>query len=76
MNKEQFNWKNIQRHLMTGIGYMIPVIVAAGVVMGVAQITGLIFGFDVKTAEALADPNGLVRFLAWMNQYAAPQSAT
>lgn len=38
---------------VTGIGYMIPVIVAPGIVMGVAQVAASMLGLDIKSAEAL-----------------------
>lgn len=62
-----------QKHLMTGIGYMIPVIVAPGIVMGVAQVAASMLGLDIKSAEALASVDALTRCLAWMQQVAGPQ---
>lgn len=62
-----------QKHLMTGIGYMIPVIVAPGIVMGVAQILAFTMGLDIKSAEALNSLDSLTRCLAWMQQVAGPQ---
>ena len=53
-----------QKHLMTGIGYMIPVIVAPGIVMGVAQVAASMLGLDIKSAEALASVDALTRCLA------------
>ena len=53
-----------QKHLMTGIGYMIPVIVAPGIVMGVAQVAASMLGLDIKSAEALVSVDALTRCLA------------
>ena len=50
-----------KKHLMTGIGYMIPVIVAPGIVMGVAQVAASLLGLDIKSAEALGSVDALTR---------------
>lgn len=71
--KWQQGFNTFQKHLMTGIGYMIPVIVAPGIVMGVAQVAASMLGLDIKSAEALVSMDALTRCLAWMQQVAGPQ---
>lgn len=61
----------IKQHMMTGIGYMIPVITGSTIVMGVLQIIGMVFGMDV-TSEVALEAGGMTQMLAWMIQVAAP----
>lgn len=65
------NWKDIgkdlQKNLMTGISYMMPLIIIAGVTMGVTSLIGSVF-FDVSvfTEEALITENSsILNFVAW-----------
>ena len=66
-------WKTAQKHIMTGIGYMIPVIVAANIISGLVQLIGSGLGWDLNAAEALTSSNMLLQCLAWIKQVAAPQ---
>lgn len=36
--------KSIKNHILTGVSYMIPVVIAASVIMGIARIGGMAFG--------------------------------
>ena len=72
MNKETLKskWDILQRYLMTGISYMIPVVVGAGMLMGIGGIAGQIMGFEVWSPEALESTNGVIQTFAWITQVA------
>lgn len=70
--RKKINWAEVQRHMLTGISYMIPIIVAAGTIMGFAQITGQIFGFNPGDKELLESSNELLRLIAWISQDVGP----
>lgn len=72
-DKKKLSWHVIQQHLMTGIGYMIPVLIAASITGGIAQLIATPLGWDISAAAALESTNALLRFLAWVSQIAAPQ---
>ncbi|GIM30602.1 hypothetical protein CPJCM30710_32680 [Clostridium polyendosporum] len=60
-----------QQHLMTGISYMIPVVVSAGMLMGIGIMAGQSMGFDAWDGKLLqGTPNELQSFFAWMTQVA------
>lgn len=64
------NWEVLQRYLMTGISYMIPVVVSAGMLMGIGGIAGQVIGFDVWSIEALESSNLTIQTFAWITQVA------
>ncbi|WP_081734491.1 PTS fructose transporter subunit IIC [Enterocloster asparagiformis] len=66
-------WRAIQQHLMTGIGYMIPVLMAASLAGAIASLSAAVLGWDIGSAEALESANMFLKFLAWVKQVAAPQ---
>lgn len=72
MNKETLKskWDILQRYLMTGISYMIPVVVGAGMLMGIGGIAGQIMGFEVWSPEALESTIGVIQTFAWITQVA------
>lgn len=70
MNVKKINWSSFQQNLMTGISYMIPVVVGAGMLMGIGGIAGQLGGFDVWSADALSSTNLMVQTFAWMTQIA------
>lgn len=43
MVQSSTNKKNIKNHILTGVSYMIPVVIAASVIMGIARIGGMAF---------------------------------
>lgn len=62
---------NFQKNLMTGISYMMPVIVIAGVTLGLTSLLGQqIFGVNVGSKEILEQSSGIQYLLAWLNQEA------
>lgn len=63
-------WKVIQTYLMTGISYMIPVVVGAGMLMGIGGIAGQILGVDIWSVEALNSSDSIVATFAWITQVA------
>ncbi|RYL92790.1 PTS fructose EIIBC subunit family protein [Sporolactobacillus sp. THM7-4] len=66
----QPKWKAFQEHLMTGISYMIPIIVPAGIIMGIGIMAGQFMGFDAWNAKLLQDSNNVVKLFAWLTQVA------
>ena len=63
-------WGVMQSHLMTGISYMIPVVVGAGMLMGIGGIAGQILNVEIWSPEALNSSNALVSTFAWITQVA------
>lgn len=60
-----------QQQLMTGISYMMPIIVIAGVLLGVSSLLGeVFFHTNVGKEEILKSPNQFLAFIAWCNQVA------
>ncbi len=70
--KKESTWDVIQKHLMTGIGYMIPLIISYTLVQGFINLIGSAVGVSLSAEEALQDSNALVAFGAWIIQTAAP----
>ena len=66
--KEQ--WSVLQTYLMTGISYMIPIVVGAGMLMGIGGIAGQLLGVDIWSAEALNSSDAIVSTFAWLTQVA------
>jgi PTS system IIC component len=52
---------DIKNHLMTGISYALPVIIAGSLMVAVAKIIGLAFG--VSDLNAFADSSGIQNWL-------------
>lgn len=73
MEEKKFSWRVIQQQIMTGIGYMIPVLMAATITGGIAQLIAIPLGLNITAAEALESSNAFIRFLAWIKQVASPQ---
>ena len=63
-------WGVMQSHLMTGISYMIPVVVGAGMLMGIGGIAGQILNVEIWSPEALNSSDALVSTFAWITQVA------
>lgn len=70
--EKQTVWRTVQTHMMTGIGYMIPVIVSVTIVSAIAQLGASMLGWNITGEEALTSSNILLQFLAWIIQVAAP----
>lgn len=68
--ENQSVWKKFQEHLMTGISYMIPVIVPAGIIMGIGIMIGQIMGFDAWDANLLTSNDLLYKLVGWLTQVA------
>lgn len=62
--------QEFQEHLMTGISYMIPVIVPAGIVMGLGIMAGQLLGYDATNADLLTSKVSFTAFVAWFTQTA------
>ncbi|MEK3807200.1 PTS fructose transporter subunit IIC [Bacillus sp. FSL H8-0547] len=67
---EQSKWKVFQQHLMTGISYMIPIIVSAGIVLGIGIMAGQLMDFDPWSKEILENGSKHQQFFAWLTQVA------
>lgn len=67
---KKLKWSEVQSHLMTGISYMIPVIVGAGTIMGLGVLVGQMMGFDAWNPEMLESSNIVVSTFAWLTQVA------
>ncbi|MGL4573149.1 MAG: PTS fructose transporter subunit IIC [Clostridium sp.] len=63
-------WNVLQRNLMTGISYMIPVVVGAGMLMGIGGIVGQINGVDIWSPDALNSSDAIISTFAWITQIA------
>lgn len=70
MEEKTSFWTEFQQHLMTGISYMIPVIVPAGIVMGIGIMIGQILGFDATNAAIMEGTDAFTRFVGWFTQTA------
>lgn len=58
----------IKRAFMTGISYMIPLVIAGAVIMGIARIGGSLFDVtDIWDAKHLESSNALVRLFCTMD---------
>lgn len=53
--------KVIEGHLMTGISYILPVIIGASLIVGLAKLVGL--GFGVSDLNPYKDAGGILRRL-------------
>ncbi|QRG86875.1 PTS fructose transporter subunit IIC [Bulleidia sp. zg-1006] len=69
MNKQKL--ENIQKQLMTGISYMMPIIVIAGVTLGLTTLLGqTIFNVNIGSKDIIKEATGLKYILCWLNQIA------
>lgn len=60
----------LQQHLMTGISYMIPIIVPAGIIMGIGIMIGQVSGYDAWNTDLLTSTDAVQKFVAWITQVA------
>ncbi|WP_251862225.1 fructose-specific PTS transporter subunit EIIC [Clostridium sp. Marseille-Q2269] len=57
--------------IMTGISYMIPIIVAAGLMMGIAKLGAMGFGIvnEIGNAKYAVSPNQIIKILHYLDAY-------
>ncbi|WP_179394100.1 fructose-specific PTS transporter subunit EIIC [Lacticaseibacillus absianus] len=65
VEKKQSVGSTLMQAVMTGISYMIPVLVAAGIMIGIGQIGASAFGLSktISDAAMATNPNQIVRIL-------------
>ena len=63
--KKETTWQVIQRHLMTGIGYMIPIVIASSLIKAMGQTAVKLFAVDVEGAGVLS------QLLYWITKVSA-----
>lgn len=57
-------WKDIEKHVMTGISYMIPVVIAGAVLMAISRIGASAFGIqDIWDDKWATNSNAIIQFL-------------
>lgn len=57
-------WKELEKHIMTGISYMIPVVIAGAVLMAISRIGASAFGISNIWDEKWAtNSNAIIQFL-------------
>lgn len=59
----------IMQAVMTGISYMIPVIVAAGLMMGIAKLAAMGLGQINNMGDFASSTNQLYRFLGYLDKF-------
>ncbi|MGY3779327.1 PTS fructose transporter subunit IIC [Isobaculum melis] len=57
-----------QQYMMTGISYMLPVTVIAGMTLGITALIGQLGGFAANDPELLTSSDAFVRNVVWANQ--------
>lgn len=62
--------RKFQQHMMTGVSYMIPVVMIAGVFMGFTSLIGNYMGINVGDPELLESKDAVVALICWINQTA------
>lgn len=63
-NKKQIRSedKSVKQHLLTGVSYIIPVVIAASVIMGIARIGGMFLNVTDIWDASYAESGGLLSF--------------
>lgn len=55
---------DIKNHVLTGISYMIPLVIAGAVIMAISRVGGSIFGItDIWESSYAENSNGIIRLL-------------
>lgn len=69
--KKESVFSEITQAVMTGISYMIPVIVAAGLMMGIAKLGAMYFGIvqNLGDAKFATGPNEIIKILHFLDAY-------
>ena len=61
---QQLQLSELKRHAMTGVSYMLPLVVAGAIIMGIARIGSSFYGIgDIWSASYGESTNGVVRLL-------------
>lgn len=70
-DSKQGIWAEMSQAVLTGISYMIPVIVSAGLMIGIAKLGAMPFGLvqDISAAKYAADPNKLLVILHFLDAF-------
>lgn len=56
--------KDLETHIMTGISYMIPLVIAAAVLMAISRVGASFFGIStIWDAKWATNPNAIIQFL-------------
>lgn len=56
--------KELEQHIMTGISYMIPIVVAGAVLMAISRVGASFYGINnIWDAQWAKSANGIIRFL-------------
>lgn len=63
--KKETTWQVIQRHLMTGIGYMIPIVIASSLIKAVGQTAVKLLAVDLNATGTLPE------LLTWITKVSA-----
>lgn len=63
-------WKEIEANIMTGLSYMIPIVVGAGMLMSIGVLIGRFMGFEAWSSEALNSSDFITKNAAWLTQVA------
>ncbi len=63
-NKKEINTtnKSLKQHILTGVSYIIPIVIAASVIMGIARIGGMFLNVTDIWNGDYADNGGLLTF--------------
>ncbi|SET16803.1 fructose-specific PTS transporter subunit EIIC [Anaerobranca gottschalkii] len=61
----------LSKAVLTGISYMIPVIVAAGIMIGIAKIGAMGFGIvqEIGNSKYATNPNEIIRILHYLDRF-------
>ncbi|MFB5192325.1 fructose-specific PTS transporter subunit EIIC [Alicyclobacillus fastidiosus] len=64
-------WSELSQAILTGISYMIPVIVAAGLMIGIAELGSMPFGLVqvIGNAQYANSPNEIIKLLHFLDLY-------
>ncbi|MFA6075515.1 MAG: fructose-specific PTS transporter subunit EIIC [Negativicutes bacterium] len=64
-------WQGLGKAILTGISYMIPVIVSAGIMIGLSKLLALPYGLSTEIAkpEYAQNPDGFIRLLYFSGMF-------
>lgn len=64
-------WQELGKAILTGISYMIPVIVSAGIMVGLSKLGAMYFGLSTEIAkpEFAQNPHAIVRLLYYSGAF-------
>lgn len=62
----------LKKHVLTGISYMIPLVIAGAVIMAISRVGGSIYGItDIWDAKHAESANNLIRLLHSLDGFGA-----